>query len=292
MQEKVVGMNALKFLRGIVAPFVALCFVSAASVHAAPAGSAVVESVTGMAWKVSPSGAMQPLAVGTVIHQGDTLKTGIDSQVEVALGNQARTVSLAANSTVRFEQLSIRPSVLGGGDIIQSLFKLERGVMSARADNFAEGSSFDVEMPGSLARARLTRHAPPQTLSALFDAQTGDIYNFSKDNIALTVVLDIEFSNSPQFPVGLNATTVHIPPGFRFVMPSLFEMKDFNSAHFAVSKIPNGVTHPLLLALGFQPMSDDAEPIAIYKAAVLELKVLNAKKRLGFAKFPPTLISY
>jgi hypothetical protein len=235
---------------------------------------------------------MQPLAAGVVIRQGDTLKTGLNSTVEVALGKGSRTVTLTPNSTARVEQLSIRPTPTG--DIVQSLFRLETGSLGATADDFLPGSRLDVEMPRGVAQAssRSLRLQGPSPFCAVFNANTGDIYNFSGDAISLTVNLDIQVSNSGLFPVGTESASVNIPPGSRFVMPSSFSMDEFAiSTSFGVSAIPSHITRDFLLGFGFRPMTSTT-PTAEYAAAVVELELFLFKTRLGVVSFPPTLTSY
>jgi hypothetical protein len=244
--------------------------------------AAVVEQLSGSASRLSAGGIVQQVTAGTTLGAGDTLTTSAGSTVVLSLGADSRKVTLASGTSVRLDSLS---------DGTQTRLSLLAGIMEASADALNAGARLDVRMPNGLVTAvsqdrdgfrsqapTATREPGTRTLatssqssgssfSAVYNAATGNVYNFSSASVTVTVQLKIVQSSSSQYPVGsLVSKQITLPSGYRFVMPSGFDMQDFqpsggwgnycNNNQFGVSQIPSGTTQKKLLNKGYLKLND------------------------------------
>lgn len=244
--------------------------------------TAVVEQLSGSASRISAGGIVQMVSVGSALGAGDTLTTSAGSTLVLSLGADSRKVTLASGTSVRLDAFS---------DGSQTRLSLLTGIMEASADALASGSRLDVRMPNGLVTAAAqgregfqTQTAAPSrepgtrtlassskppgsSFSAVYDAATGNVYNFSSASVTVTVQLKIVQSASSQYPVGsIISKQLTLPSGYRFIMPSGFDMEDFqpaggwghycNENDFGISRIPSGTTQKKLLKKGYLQLND------------------------------------
>src|SRR5215216_4745234 len=67
---------------------------------------AQVNALAGDARFSTKGGAFEPLAIGTKLHQGDTIKTGAGSHVDIDLGANVGIVQVAPQSTFVLDKLT------------------------------------------------------------------------------------------------------------------------------------------------------------------------------------------
>ena len=94
-------------LRMLLGLFVALISAAVTARGEMNQGRAVVKAITGSASYLDELGFTHPLAVGTVVKEGQTIKTSVDSSVDLFLDQNGPNVGLDANSTLRLEKLAL-----------------------------------------------------------------------------------------------------------------------------------------------------------------------------------------
>jgi len=153
-------------LRVLFCSFVALISAAIAAHGEMSQGTAVVKAVAGSATYLDELGFSHPLTTGTVLKAGHTIKTGVDSSVDLFLDQNGPNVALDANSTLRLEKLAYEQTSLGTK--IDTLLDLKTGQMSGNVKKLIAGSRYEVKMPKGVAKVRGT--------TFYIDAQQGTIH--------------------------------------------------------------------------------------------------------------------
>lgn len=125
----------------------ALVFAAAAPAAAAT-GKAEVRSVIDAAQFTDDHGVWRPLEAGVVLHSGTKLKTGINSQVALFLGERGGTLILAAGTTLEIEGLKIH----GPPDqpASETRLNLRAGTIVGTVAKMAEASQYEVKTPQTI----------------------------------------------------------------------------------------------------------------------------------------------
>lgn len=137
---------------------------SAASVSL-PA-SAVVRHAIGSVTYIDQNGNVYPATQGTVLHQGDTLQTGLKSSVDLHLPETDATVGLRANATLAIQRLSYTRT--DNGQITDTLLDLKSGELVSKVGKQKPGSQFLVSTPNNTTSVRGTEF--------FIDSKSGDVH--------------------------------------------------------------------------------------------------------------------
>jgi len=189
-------------------------------------GTAVVKAVTGSAAYVDELGFSHPLTTGTILKAGHTIKTGVDSAVDLFLDQNGPNLSLDANSTLSLEKLAYEQTSLGTK--IDTLLDLKAGKMAGQVKKLIASSRYEVKMPKGLARVRGTQF--------FIDVKTGDVY-VTMGTVSVTITVDAP-SNAPGQT--FFTKTVSVTAGQVLTIPKDFtDNADFQAKLVAVAYPPN-----------------------------------------------------
>ena len=169
--------NSLRMLRCLFAALISTAVAAHAEMNP---GSAVVRTVTGSASYLDELGFNHPLTVGTVLKEGHTIKTGVDSSVDLFLDQNGSDVGLDAGSILRFEKLAYEKTALGTK--IDTRLDLKAGQLSGHVNKLIAGSRYEVKMPHGVATVRGT--------TFFIDAQQGTVH-VTSGNVTVTVSLTV-----------------------------------------------------------------------------------------------------
>jgi hypothetical protein len=192
-------------------------------------GTAVVKAVNGAASYVDEAGISHPLALESVVKEGQTVKTTAGGSVTLYLAQNGPGIELAENSILRLDKLSSAQS--GLGTIIDTRLDLRQGKLYGTVDKLLPGSHYEVRIPTGVATVRGTEF--------FIDAATGTVFVTSGTvNVTVTLV------GSP----GNRTRTVAVTAGQMLVIPSIFP----NPSYFnklAASPLPPGLNAATLRRL-------------------------------------------
>ncbi len=127
---------------------------SATLANAADERQARVNAMAGSATYSSQGGAFVPLSVATKLRQGDAIKTGPGSHVDVDLGGNVGIVQVAPRSTLVLEKLSI--SETGPEHLTETELRVDSGAIYAKINKLARGSRYEIATPKGIAGIRGT----------------------------------------------------------------------------------------------------------------------------------------
>ena len=223
-------------LRMLLGLFVALISAAVTAQGEMKQGSAVVKAVTGSASYLDELGFTHPLTVGTVVKEGQTIKTGRDSSVDLFLDQNGPNVGLDANSTLRLEKLAFEKTALGTK--IDTRLDLKQGALYGSVKKLIAASRYEVKTPKSIARVRGTEF--------YIDAKEGTVSVIS-GTVTLMVTVNVP-NNAPGQTVFM--TTVTINAGQTVKIPNDF----VDNADFLAKTTPQTTTG------GFQGMTHYVRP--------------------------------
>jgi len=126
--------------------------------------SAKVLNVVGTVTKIAASGKETPLTKGTILKEGDAVRTTQLSSAELIFSNGSE-LTIDENTSVKISKLQ-QESFTGGGSYeqlkadpskSQTLLSLNYGDLSGHVKKLKDGSNFDIETPLGTAAIRGTR---------------------------------------------------------------------------------------------------------------------------------------
>lgn len=144
-------MNSLsKTLKSAFVATVGLAFIAGATALQAAEGSAKIASVEGSA-QVGPTGGNYADAKsGGKIGEGDCIRTGAGSSVDVNLGVNGPWIRIAENSEVCIDTLSVQQ--IDGESVINTSLELNRGRLLGKVYPVSGLSNYEVKTPNALAK--------------------------------------------------------------------------------------------------------------------------------------------
>jgi hypothetical protein len=131
----------------------AVC-VSTASAQNTEKRMARVTSLAGEATYSSGSSEFRPLAVGTRLSDGDVVKTGTGSHVDIDLGDNVGVLQIVPRSTLGVQTLKITRT--GAEPITETQLDLREGALFAKVNKLAKGSIYEIRTPKGIAGVRGT----------------------------------------------------------------------------------------------------------------------------------------
>ncbi|HTD68536.1 MAG TPA: FecR family protein [Candidatus Limnocylindria bacterium] len=113
-----------------------------------------VNAIAGSATYSPKGGAFVPLSVATKLHQGDTIKTGPGSHVDVDLGGNVGVVQVAPRSTFVLDKITTTDA--GAETLTQTELRVDSGAVYAKINKLAKGSRYEISTPKGIAGIRGT----------------------------------------------------------------------------------------------------------------------------------------
>jgi hypothetical protein len=126
----------------------AICSVQAAT------GRAVARSVSGTASYAEQGGDWRPLKSGQALGPGASVKTGVDGQVDLYLGDNGPTVHLFDSTTLGLDRLQVDNT--GADSVIETQLNLTAGTIRGEVRKLAAASKYEVKTPNTVVGVRST----------------------------------------------------------------------------------------------------------------------------------------
>lgn len=127
----------------------------ASSVEAA-VGKAVVRAVRGTAEYSMSGGDWKTLTVGKVLGPTSSVKTGVNSQVDLYLGDNGPTVRLLADTTLGLDKLNLDRT--GVDVVIETFLDLKTGTIQGNVKKLASASKYEVKTPFTVCAIKGTEY--------------------------------------------------------------------------------------------------------------------------------------
>ncbi|MBI2948680.1 MAG: FecR domain-containing protein [Verrucomicrobia bacterium] len=141
--------------RWIACGVVAVSNLLATSTEAA-VGRAVVRAVRGTAEYSVQGGEWKTLAVGKVLGPTSSVKTGVNSGVDLFLGENGPTVRLLADTTLGLDTLNIDRT--GVDVVIETFLDLKTGTIQGNVKTLAAASKYEVKTPFTVCAIKGTEY--------------------------------------------------------------------------------------------------------------------------------------
>jgi hypothetical protein len=133
-----------------VAAFIAFAVTAQSATKRQARVSALAGTVT---YAKGGSGDFRPVAVGDVLQEGDVIKTGAGSHVDIDLGNNVGIIQLTPSSTLALRTLTID----NGADVVtETDSELRQGALYFKVNKLAKASRFEIATPKGVAGIRGT----------------------------------------------------------------------------------------------------------------------------------------
>lgn len=133
----------------------------AAAMSMATTASAVVKQSTakvtrliGTASYVDKHGSVHPVALGSQIEAGSTVKTGLGSRLDLDLGKNGPGVALDPDTVLKLDTLSYEDTLLG--PVITTEMEVKTGAILGKVKKVTAGSRYDVKTSKGVAHVRGT----------------------------------------------------------------------------------------------------------------------------------------
>ena len=262
-------------LKWVVAVLVAVGCLTSNLLAASQAGQAVVKGVTGTAFFDDGNGVLQPLAIGTVLKEGDTVKTLTDSTVDLYLGKNGPAVGVEPESILVLETLSYDQTSLGAS--MDTRLNLKAGALIGKVSKLLAGSRYEVVLPNGVATVRGTEF--------YISTKTGEIHVLS-GVVTLNLYFNVVTVIGPG-PVSNFTKTLTISAGQSFFMPRAW-VKD--AALGALAPVPSPFIPPILLAKMMHVIKV-ANPVQVDEGwdTTVTVNPINFKQK-ALVTYPPTSI--
>jgi hypothetical protein len=140
----------------LVACGVALSTVLLVCSAQAATGRAVVRTVRGTASYAEQGGDWKPLKTGQAVGPGATVKTGVDGQVDLFLGENGPDVHLFDSTTLGLDRLNIERT--GPDNVIETQLNLSSGTIRGDVRKLSAASKYEVKTPNAVVGVRGTKY--------------------------------------------------------------------------------------------------------------------------------------
>jgi hypothetical protein len=115
---------------------------------------ATVNALAGDARYSQKGGAYMPIAVGTKLREGDKVKTGVGSHVDIDIGGNVGIIQVAPQSELIIGKLTSTDS--GSERLTETQLRVELGAIYAKINKLAKGSRYEIATPKGIAGIRGT----------------------------------------------------------------------------------------------------------------------------------------
>jgi hypothetical protein len=186
---------------GVVAASALLATTSEAAV-----GRAIVRAVRGTAEYSVQGGEWKTLTVGRVLGPTSSVKTGVNSGVDLFLGENGPTVRLLANTTLELRTLNIDQA--GVDAVIETFLNLSTGTIQGNVKTLAAASKYEVQTPS--------------TVCAIKGTEKGTEYQISADGTVNVITGSVVVAYRAGLPtVTVNAGQTFVPPSAPTAQPTV-----------------------------------------------------------------------
>lgn len=144
----------MKFSSGISIKAVALCAIAAfftlsASAQTRAREAAIMALGGDVSYSAGGSGNFSAVAVGQKLREGDVIKTGAGSHVDLDLGNNVGIIQVAPNSTVGFKTMKVTPTE---ADVVtETDLDVKEGAIYFKVNKLAKASRYEITTPKGIA---------------------------------------------------------------------------------------------------------------------------------------------
>jgi hypothetical protein len=127
-------------------------------IHSAQAatGKAVARTVRGTASYSDQGGDWRPLKTGQALAPGATVKTGVDGQVDLYLGDNGPTVHLFDSTTLGLDRLNLERT--GTDAVVETQLNLTSGTIRGDVRRLSAASKYEVKTPNAVLGVRGTKY--------------------------------------------------------------------------------------------------------------------------------------
>lgn len=140
----------------LVACGVALGAILAVCSAQAASGRAVVRSVKGTASYAESGGEWKPLQNGQALAPGATVRTGVDGNVDLFLGENGPDVHLFDSTTLGLDRLNIERA--GAESAVETQLNLSAGTIKGEVRKLSAASKYEVKTPNTVVGVRGTKY--------------------------------------------------------------------------------------------------------------------------------------
>ena len=116
--------------------------------------SSLVNALAGEASFSTKGGSFVPLYMGTKLHQGDKVRTGAGSHVDIDLGGNVGIVQVAPQSLFTLDKITITDA--GEEKLTETQLRIDEGAIYAKINKLAKGSRYEIATPKGIAGIRGT----------------------------------------------------------------------------------------------------------------------------------------
>ena len=113
-----------------------------------------VNALSGEASFSAKGGSFVALAIGTKLHQGDKVKTGAGSHVDIDLGGGVGIVQVAPQSLFVLDKITTTDA--GEEKLTETQLRIDEGAIYAKINRLAKGSRYEIATPKGIAGIRGT----------------------------------------------------------------------------------------------------------------------------------------
>lgn len=122
----------------------------------AASGRAVVRTVKGSASYAEQGGEWQPLKTGQALAPGVTVRTSVDGQVDLFLGENGPDVHLFDSTTLGLDRLEIERT--GTDTVVETQLNLTAGTIRGEVKRLSSASRYEVKTPNAVVGIRGTKY--------------------------------------------------------------------------------------------------------------------------------------
>jgi hypothetical protein len=120
----------------------------------------------------SKDGAWVPAAVGTKLHAGDKVKTGVSSHADIDIGGNVGIVQVASKSVFVIEKITSTDA--GAERVTETQLSVNDGAIYAKINKLAKGSRYEIATPKGIAGIRGTAtHVTSEGQTTILDGSAG-----------------------------------------------------------------------------------------------------------------------
>jgi len=148
--------DCIRNKRVVLAALVATMALTATSQAQTQPGRAEVRAIRGSAVYSTPSTPAQPLKVNMVLPAGTTIKTGLDSGVDLFLGSSAGLIRIREQTTLALNTLTITDT--GADTVVDVQLELPEGTILGNVNRLSAASKYEIKTPNGVAGIRGTRY--------------------------------------------------------------------------------------------------------------------------------------
>jgi len=172
-------------------------------------GSARVQAIRGTAQYMEAGGSWAKLSVGKTLYGGATIKTAVNSQVDLFLKQNGPVVRVTADTTLALDKLLFEEPA-GQDAVIETQLNLSNGRILGNVKKLAATSKYDVKIPTGTVGIRGTEYDISANGKVSID-QGSAVMN--QNGVPGQTMINQGQTFNPSTTPGQPATVANMPPG-------------------------------------------------------------------------------